>query len=242
MKIETQYNSSCTDEADRELVRRYQGGDETAFDELLKTHAGFFRKFVRRVLKKAPRAQWDDILTEVHIAFLQAAREFKLSEVGSFDGYASKFALKAFDSDEVRVAKRTQYENYRRVNEAHDRLLKEWDRTPTYKELSDDTGLTVRQIKTAIRTVAAFPIPLDEAEGISAPEDPYQSQLLSELLAKLSPEEAELIKRYDLFGETFGEIANRIGELEDTVRQRHRRAFKKLRRIMQDEGNRADGT
>jgi RNA polymerase sigma factor (sigma-70 family) len=242
MKVETQYNSSCTDKADRELLRRYKEGDETAFNELLKTHAGLLKKCVRRVLKEVPWAQWDDVEQEVLKAFFLAARKFDLLKEGSFDGYASKFALKAFDSGEVRIAKRTQSENYSTVNESHDRLSKELDRTPTYEELSDDTGLTVRQIKNAITTDAAFPIPLDEAEETSAREDPYKSQLASELMAKLSDDEADLFIWHDLFGETFGKIANRIGELENTVKKRYGRAREKLKRIMQDEGNRADGT
>jgi RNA polymerase sporulation-specific sigma factor len=242
MEIETQYNSSCTDEADRELLRRYQAGDETAFDELFRTHANFFRKCVRIVLSRVSWVHWDDVEREVHMAFYLAAKKFDLSREGSFDGYAYKSAMKAFDSGEVRIAKRTLYDNYSRADESHDKLSKELDRTPTYKELSDDTGLTVRQIKTAITAVAAFPIPLEEAEGVSASADPYKMRLLSEAMATLSPHEADLFISHDLFGETFPEIANRIGINVDTVRQRHARARKKLRRIMQDEGKRKDGT
>ena len=242
MKVETQYNSSCTDEADRELLKRYREGDETAFEELVKTHAEFFKKCARRVMNKVSWARWDDVMRDVRDSFFQAAGKFDVKEPGSFDGYAYKFALKAFDSGEVRVTKRTLYENYRKVKDANDRLSKQWDRAPTYEELSDETGLTVRQVKTAIRAVAAFPMPLEEAEGVSGFEDPEQSQFASELMAKLSEEEADLFKRHALFGETFGEIANSIGELENTVRKRYGRVRKKLRRIMQDEGNRADGT
>jgi RNA polymerase sigma factor (sigma-70 family) len=242
VKAENRQNSTCTDEVDRELLKRYRGGDKTAFDELFRLHSKFFKKWVRRVLNEAPWVERDEILHEVHIAFFLAVEKFDFSVDGTFDGYANKCAFKAFDGRGIRVVKKTLYSNYSKVINAQERLLKKSDHTPTFEELGKEADLTERQVKTALNVISSFTFPLDKAEGVLSPQDPYQRQLLRELMTKLSPVDVQIFIHHNLFDETYGEIGDKLSLPESTVKKRHQRAIERLRRIMQDEGNREDGT
>jgi|ERR1044072_335788 RNA polymerase sigma factor (sigma-70 family) len=241
MKVENRQNSSCSDEADRELLRRFQNGDEAAFVELLEIHAGLFKKWVRRVLNKVPWAQWDDLMQEAHFGFYLAAKKFDFSKKGNFHGLARMYARKMFDSREVRVAKRTPYKNYRKVTTANDRLMTKWNRPPTLDELSKEAELTVRQVKAALNVIVAFPFPLEEAESALVFEDPYQSQLISDAIGQLSSAQAEVITRR-MYGDKFREIAKALGRSIDDVKKLNERGKKRLMAIIHDKGIQKDGT
>jgi RNA polymerase sigma factor (sigma-70 family) len=242
VKAENRQSSSCTDEVDRELLKRFQGGDETAFEELLEIHFNYFKKWARRVLDKAPRANWDDIVQEAHIGFYLAAKKFDLARKSSFHVLARKYARRMFDSREVRVVKRNQQHNFTEVTAANDRWREKSDRPPTLKELSVEAKLTVRQVKTALNVVDVFPFPLEEAEGVLGNEDPYKTQLLSDVLGQLSPEYADVIILHDVDGQTYGEIAKTMGKSEEAVKKLHTRALKKSRGIIRGKEKRKDGT
>src|SRR5205085_10640071 len=133
MKLENRQNSSCTDEADRELLCRYQGGDETAFVELLEVHSGYIRHWVKLALKQAPWAHADDLRQEAHWGFFEAAKKYKFSRKGNFHALARIRAWgRMFDSPEVRIVNRTLYENHNEVIAAQDRLMKKLGRSPSY--------------------------------------------------------------------------------------------------------------
>lgn len=235
-------NVSCTDEVDLELLRRYQAGDDSAFVELLELHAGFFKKWVRRVLNKAPWANWDDIMQEAHFGFYRAAKNYDFSKRGNFHVLARKYGRKMFDSREVKLVKRTLQENFNKVIAAQDRLLGKLDRAPTLVELSEEAELTVRQVKTALNLVGVFPFPLEEAEGVLGSEDPYTLQLLSDVIAQLSPEHVDVIILHDLYGHTYREIAEVMGKSEEAIKKSHERAIKTGRVIIEGKGKRKDGT
>src|ERR1700754_1672131 len=87
-KVENRQRSSCTDEADRELLRRYQGGDESAFVELLKIHSVYFKRWVNSALKQAPWAHADDLRQLAHWGFSEAAKKYNFSIDGNFHALA----------------------------------------------------------------------------------------------------------------------------------------------------------
>jgi RNA polymerase sigma factor (sigma-70 family) len=241
MKVEKRQSSSCTDEADRELLRRYQGGDESAFDELLEVHSAYVRYWVSLALKQAPWAQADDLRQEAHWGFYEAAKKYKFSRKGNFHALARIRAWgKMFDSPEVRIVNRILYDNHSEVMAAQDRLMKKLERRPSYQELAEEANLSVKQVETAIK-VAPFPSTLDENDEALSLEDSDTSQLLSDAIALLSSDQAEVItRRYA--GDKFWEIAKALGKSEDAVKKLHERAKKKLKGIIQGKGIRKDET
>jgi RNA polymerase sigma factor (sigma-70 family) len=239
MKAENRQNSSCTDEADQELLRRYQGGDETAFVELLEIHSVYIRRWVKLALKVAHWAHADDLRQLAHWGFFEAAKKYKFSRKGNFHALARIRAWgRMFDSPEVRIVNRTLYENHSEVIAAQDRLMKKLERSPSYQELAQETNLSTKQVETAIKVVP-FPSALEENDGALSFEDSDTSQVLSDAIALLSSDQAEvIIRRYA--GDTFREIAKALGKSEDAVKKLHERAKKKLKGIIRDRGIRKD--
>ena len=243
MEVENQKKSSKCAEADLELLRRYQNGDEEALVALLETHYGLIKYWVRFVLTNAPWAHADDLMQEARIGFDKAAKKFEFSTNGNFHALARIHCIgEMFDSPEIRIAKRTLHENYRKVIDAQDDLMKELNRRPTILELGKKTNLSVNQVETALNLIAAFPLPLEEADGHLANEDPYQLQLIGDALNQLSADQSEVIIRHYFYGHEYRVIGKALGKSADAVKQLHRRAIKKLRDIISGEGDRKDGT
>jgi RNA polymerase sporulation-specific sigma factor len=241
MTVENQKRSSCA-EADLELLRRYQNGDETALSALLEVHYGLLMHWVGLVRDIAPWANPDDLLQEARIGFYEAAEKFDFSRNSNFHTWARISSIGGmFDSREVRRVKRTLQENYGKVIDAQDELMKKLDRRPTLEELSKKAKLSVKQVETALNLIAVFTLPLDEAEGYLAIEDPYQSQLLGDALNQLTANQSDVIIRRYFYEQEFGEIAKALGKSVGAVKELHKRGIKKLRDIIFGEGDRKDG-
>lgn len=243
MTAENHKTPRCTAEADLELVRRYQNGDETAFAALLEAHYGLIKYWVRFVLTRAPWANPDDLMQEARIGFDKAAKKFDFARNGNFHALARILCNgEMFDSPEVRLAKRTLQGNYRKVIDTQDELMKELNRRPTLDEVAGKTGLSVNQVETALNMIAPLPSPLKEADGYLASEDPNQSQLISDALNQLSSDQSDVIIRRYFYGHEYREIARALGKSEGAVKMLHQRAIKKLRDIISGEGDQEDGT
>jgi|ERR1044071_4458780 RNA polymerase sigma factor (sigma-70 family) len=243
MEAETQNNSRCTVAADLKLLRRYQRGDEEALNELLKSHDHLIRFWVRKALAVVPTANREDVIQEAHIGFYQAAAEFNVSDNADFHTQARNYIKRAvYKSSTVRRVNRTLYKNYTKVMQAQVRLIEKLNRAPTLEELGAEAKLSVRQVDTALNVIAAFPFPLEEAEGYQASEDPYQTQFFNEAISILNSYDADIIIRHRFYGQTDPEIAADLGLATGTVKMRRHRAESKLRDIISVEGDRKDGT
>ncbi len=245
MAAKDQKSSRCAGEADLELLRRYQNGDEEALAALFKGHYGLIYSWVRQVLVAIPRANRDDIRQEALIGFWEAAKTFDTSGDGDFHSEARNCAWrKIFKSKEVRIVGRTLYEHYHKVMEAQNSLMKKLNRMPTLEELAWEAGLSVNQVNTALNVIAAFTFPLEEADGYLASEDTYQSQLISDAMNQLDaddPDGVDIIIRYYFYGQTDSEIAKDLGRSAAAIKMARHRALEKLRGIISGEGGRKDG-
>ena len=229
---------SCA-EADLELVARYQSGDERALTVLLEGHYGLIKYWVRKVLTWADK---EEIMAEASIAFFESVRDFELSSNDDFHSNARDLIRRAiYVSPEVRRVSRILYKNYRSVVEALEKLMEELNRSPTLEELSEATELSVNQVNTALNVVAAFPFPMEEADGYLTIEDPYELLLIKETVSQLSSEDFAIIIRYYFYGQTDREIGEALGKPRGTITMARIRAVKKLRAIISDEGDPLDG-
>lgn len=246
MAAKDQKKSSCAGEADLELLRRYQNGDEQALVALFKGHYVFLiYPLIRKALVANLRAKRDDIRQEALFGFWEAAKTFDTSGSGDFHTEAwNCVRRKIYESKEVRIVGRTLYKHYRKVMDAQDNLMKKLNRMPTLKELAREAGLSVNQVNTALNVIAAFPLPLEEADGHLASEDPYQSHSISDAmiqLAAVDPVGVDILIRHYYYGQTDGEIAKDIGMSPEDVKTARHRALKKLRDIISGKGGRKDG-
>jgi RNA polymerase sigma factor (sigma-70 family) len=229
---------SCA-EADLELVGRYQSGDERALGVLLERHYGLIKYWARSVLAWADR---EEILAEASIAFFQSAKDFNASKHKDFHSHARDLIRRAiYNSPEVRRVGRNLYKNYRKVVAALEELMEKLNRRPTLEELSEETDLSVNQVNTALNVIAAFPFPLEEADGYLTTEDPHVSQSIREAVNQLGSEDFEIIVRYYFYGQTDREIGEALDRSKGAITMARTRAIKKLRAIISGEGDPHDG-
>jgi RNA polymerase sigma-B factor len=239
MAAESQKKTICTVEEDLELVRRYQRGDQEALEILLKVHRRLIQFWVRKVWAWADR---DEVMQEANIGFSKAAQEFDVSIHDDFHLHARACVMRGvYESTAIMPVRRTLYRHYRQVMKAQDILLRKLDRRPTLEELSTETGLSVKQVETALNVIAAFCLPLEEEDGLaieepSQSEDPYQSRLIKDALKQLSQEEVKVIILYYFYGKTDREIAEHMGKSAAAVKTARTRALEKLRAIISGEG------
>ena len=225
---------SCA-EADLPLVARYQSGDERALTVLLEDHYGLIKYWARTVLAWADR---EEIMAEACIAFFQSVRDFNASRDGDFHSHARDLIRRAiYNSPEVRRVRRNLYKNHRKVVEALEKLMEKLNRRPTLEELSKETGLSVNQVNTALNVIAAFPLPLEEADGYITTEDPYVSHLIRDAVNQLGSEDFEIIERYYFYGQIDREIGECLGKSKAAITMARRRAIEKLRAIISGEGD-----
>lgn len=240
MKAENRQSSSCTDELDRELLRRFKSGDETAFVELLEIHSPLILYWVSLALKEANWANPHDLRQEAHFGVFEAAQRYKFSKRANFHALARIRAWgRMIDSPEVRIVGKTLYHNHSDVIDAHARLTEESESRPSLVELALEAKLSVRQVETAIR-VDPFPTALEDNDKALAREDSDKSQMLSDAIAQLSLDQAEVMtRRYS--GDKLWEIAKALGKSEEAVKKLHQRGKRRIKEIL-GKGTKKDGT
>lgn len=239
----------CTVEIDLALLRRYQDGVQPALDDLWEFHIALVYFWAGKVFVKVRRASLDDLRQEACVAFILLAKRFDTSGSKSFHTEI-RFTVRTtlFFSPEIRVVKRTLYRNYKKVKDKQDEWAKKLDRKPTVDELSTATGLSVKQVNTALHVLAAFPLQFEETERDFAfeephqSEDPYLSKQLEDAINQLKPEHSEVIIRQFVLGHTQLKIANDLGTSVATIKMRVRRAKLKLEKFFDPDGVKRDGT
>ncbi len=136
---------------------------------------------------------------------------------------------------------RTLYSHYREVQLAQDKLIQELERMPTLNELSEATQLSTKQVENSLNVIAAFRVPLEAIddrlviEESSQIEAAYQSELIIDAIAKLNPDQQEVIFRFYLNEQTPAEIASSLGKSEAAIKLARGRALTKLRNIVSGE-------
>lgn len=245
MEAEHNNKSRCTPERDLELLRRYQSADQEALGVLVEVHYGLIKAWAYELSEAFVWVDRDDILQLASLGFIEAANTFEVSRSPYFHWWAKKRVSWAiYNSSDVRLVKRTLYGNYSRVIEAQDTLMQKLNRQPTIEELSEETKLSVKQVENALNVIAMFPLQLEAEDGklIEEPyhiDDPYESQLIIEVLKQLSPDEIKIIILF-CYEYTDREIAEKLGRSEGAIKMARTRALKKPGKIFGRKGR--DGT
>jgi RNA polymerase primary sigma factor len=235
MRADDEPKLESTVEADLDLVRRFQNGDQEAMALLMERHVGLITTWVNKLRWANP----DDIKQEANIGFYYAVREFDLSRDSDFLNKARTYVKRAiYESKAVMPVNRTAYRRYRKVLKIQDELLQKLGRRPTLEELSTEAELSVKQVENALDVIAALPLQVEAEDGRLAIEeryetaDPYKSQLIQDLVKELDPDDASLINLFYFAGLTDPEIAERWGQSKAAIKMARTRALKKLRDII----------
>lgn len=235
MKADNEPKLESTVESDLELVRRFQSGDQEAMALLMERHMGLITTWVNKLRWANP----DDIKQEANIGFYCAVREFDLSRDSDFLDKARTYVKRAiYESKAVMPVNRTAYRRYRKVLKIQDELSQKLGRRPTLEELSMEAELSVKQVENALDVIAALPLQVEVENGRLAigqrfeTADPYQSQLVQDLVKRLNSDDASLINLFYFAGLTDPEIAEKWDHSKAAIKMARMRALKKLRDIM----------
>lgn len=191
----------------RELLLRWHAGDQQAMASLVEQEAAFVEAQVRKRLGPLLRRQHDtgDIVQSTLLQALRSAPRFLVS-----------------DRDQLRGLLARMVENALRVQANHQQRHK--------RDIRREQPLQAQS--PGSDTVLDLDLPAAVTNPGSAAERSETRDWVRLALELLDPPDREVIVLRDYDELQFGEIAERLGAAEDTVRMRYRRALPKLARTL----------
>jgi RNA polymerase primary sigma factor len=265
-------------EGDTELVRRYldeigrhallSAEEEVALGATIaaggpeadKARRRFIQSNLRLVVSVARRYDGQgltllDLVQEGNLGLMRAVDKFDHTKGFKFSTYATWWIRQAIGraladtSRSIRVPAHVR-DQFRAVDQAAIRLANELERTPTYRELAADTGITpdrVRLIHEARQPVVSLSSPVgesgDELGDLLADADavaPYEAaaaalerEALEVQLARLTPREQTVLRlRFGLDDTdqlTLAQVSEQFDLTRERIRQIEAKAIGKLR-------------
>ena len=224
----------------RELLRRYQGGDREAGQELAVQLSPLVSALAVRVAYTP--AEVDDFYQVGMLGMLKAAQRFRLSAAVKFTTFAVawiKGEMRAYNRQYRSAVKvsRSLWEQSRMLNTIREQLMQALHREPTVSELARALGTTPEEVALAMK--AALPIStLDEdlpttREGISEEEELLERLSLHDGMTKLAPMERQIIIMRFFKELTQAEVAYTLALSQRQVSRLEKRILGQLRRYLQ---------
>ena len=223
------------------LWRRYRQGNGEALEELVCFYLYLVELWVKRISRNAHWVNQEDLTQEGVIGLIKAVKKFDPDRGFEFSTYAQYRIREAiFDSPELTHSlPRFQYDNYRDIKDAIEKMIEELERMPTVEEVAEHVGLTGKQVENALAAISiAFAGGLpetDEASQLynSMVEGQERITLMRDAVSRLDEREAQVLALYYLHGQTHREIAKELGLGESNVSRICRRALKNLKKLLE---------
>ena len=248
-------------EQEVELAIRIQAGDEDAVREMVESNLRFVVAYAKRY--RNPNVPFLDLIHEGNLGLIQAAKKYDPSKEGQdvkFITYAVWWIRQAIlhalaeHAGSFRLPQKQANTLYR-MERIRSLLAERFGRAPTDRELSEELGITIDDVKVltrASRSSLSLNEPVD-SEGDSELGDLLEqtglpdtdelllrgsfSRALGDALAELPARERKVLElRFGLDDDqpkTLREIGEVMGLSRERVRQIESRALNKLRRSHQ---------
>jgi RNA polymerase sigma factor (sigma-70 family) len=224
-------------EDELKMWERYGQRDEGAQRELILFYLPLVDLLAKRIARSTG-ANWQDLRQDGAIGLMKAVSRFDPGQHVPFSAFAKHYIRGAIlDSSELtRDMARRQDEIYRQMRQTADELTQTLKRNPTLEEVSEETDLTIEQIRNAIDARGvAFAGALPDAEDPSVSDifeapHPERTIFLLEALDHLNQREKEIIHLYYWEDQPHDEIARRLGMTVSNVTKIRQRAIEKLRK------------
>jgi len=244
------------DEVD--LARRIKRGDKKAREQMIKAN-------LRLVVKIARDYEYYgmpllDLVNEGNIGLMKAVERFDPAKGAKFSTYGAwwiKQSIKRALANQSKTIRLPVHvvDKVAHIRRASMKLQELFGREPDDDEIAGELGISAKRVR-QYRSAAVAPMSLDASLGDDdsnriadvvedeRAETPYQeleekanTSMVRDLLGKLDPREAAVLRlRFNLGGEreeTLEEIGERFGVTRERIRQIQENALKKLRRMIE---------
>ncbi len=246
-----------TKEQEVELFNRYNSGDETAKELLIKHNLRIVVSIAKNFLNKYHGSlQFLDLISEGNLGLIRAVEKFDVSKGYKFSTYAVWWIRQSINSSIKRNGKIIRlpfyvYSTKNKIDKTRIELEAKLNREPTTEEIAEAMNIpvtTVDEINNAMQDIVSLNEPLDCGEnsdefGDLIPSDDEsvetkaeQKFLQSDILnichkAKLS--EMEILVLIEYYGiktypKNFTEIGKKYNKTRERIRQIHGKAIEKL--------------
>lgn len=210
------------------LIAKVRQGDKLAREILIEKNLGLVHHIVKRFIGRG--VEPEDLFQIGSIGLMKAIDKFDLSYDVKFSTYAVPLVvgeIKRFLRDDGMVkVSRSLKENAWKAKHMAEQLSKQYGREPTLGEISENTGIEVEDIVTALEASEEVEsiyksvyqndgseiLLVDQiAQNSNKHEEMLNHMLLEQLLKTLSEEEKELIRLRYFQEKTQTEVARRMG-------------------------------
>ena len=230
--------------AQQDLIRAAQSGDEEACDRAVRENSGLIWGIVRRFYGRG--VDPDDLYQLGCLGFLKAVRGFDFSYGTCFSTYAvPKIAgeIRRFlrDDGSIKVS-RTIQEKANSLYNARDRLQQRMGRDPTLSELAEETGFSVEEIaEITLATDTPDSLQRETSEGLAlegmigteAPEEALLEKIaLREAIGRLEERERLTVQLRYFRGLTQEQTARILGVSQVQISRLERRGLQHLRELL----------
>ena len=229
-----------------ELLIRAKKGDKEAGKLLVQENLGLVGSVVKRFENRG--YEWDDLFQIGAIGLLQAIEKFDFSYEVRFSTYAVPLVageIRRFLRDDgMMKVSRSIKESGWRIKRSREKLEQQLGRSVTLQELAEDTGLSEEEVALAIdasEEIASIYQPVYQSDGSElylldkmADDSPAAEEVLNrmtvrQLLERLEPKEAQLIKLRYFEGNTQSQVADAMGMTQVQVSRMEKKILRKLR-------------
>lgn len=232
-----------TEQELRELLRRFQEGDEQAGERVMLQLQPLVRAYARRMVFRD--GEEDDYIQVGMLGLLKAAQRFDPERGVKFATFAASWVegeMRLYRRGTMTVFRmsRSLVEQSRRLASCREQLTQSLQREPAVGELARALGISPEEV--ALVLESSLPLSsLDEealpgGEGSSDQERALERIILHESLTRLTPLEQRLIALRYFQELTQSEIAARLTLSQRQVSRLEKRALHRLRTYLQPEG------
>lgn len=232
----------------KDLFIKYQSGDATAKEELIKGNLRLVLSILQRFQNRSENM--DDLFQIGVVGLIKAVDNFDLSHEVKFSTYAVfmiEGEIKRYirDNTPVRVSRGIKDIAYKSLKYKEDFLNQNY-REPTTKEIADYLGVSEYEVSNALLSLkdpmSIFePIYNDGGDTIyllDQIEDKKENKEIDNLISlrkalkELKEREKEILIKRFVIGKTQTEVANEIGISQAQVSRLEKTASKNVRRLI----------
>ena len=215
----------------------------TATDDLILQHQDYVRSLARGISKRLPRnVEFEELVSMGQVGLITAAKQFEPGRGVAFSTFAY-YRIRGAIFDGLRHVTWLPPSAKRKVAKL-DAENQVSETTAETSEKSSDPEFLAKQFETAVGRLGAVfllarsgedeadPEPTDERSAADAAEEKEDSELVVKAIARLTPDQRDLIRMLYFEDKSMTDVAPALGKNKSTISRRHTEAIDALRAIV----------